>query len=102
MFKRLLQILALFAVALTITPAWADSYTDTINVFKRAGASGPFFKNSYGYAVFPTIGKGGVGVGGAYGKGRVYERGKYVGDTSTTRVTVRFQLGGQKFTYRKH
>ena len=52
--------------------------------------------------VFPTIGKGGVGVGGANGKGRVYERGKYVGDTSTTRVTVRFQLGGQKFTYRKH
>ena len=95
MFKRLLQILALFTVALTITPAWADDYTDTINVFKKAGASGTFFKNAYGYAVFPTIGKGGVGVGGAYGKGRVYQKGKYVGDTSMTQLTIGFQLGGE-------
>ena len=98
MFKRLLQILALFTVALTITPAWADDYTDTINVFKKAGASGTFFKNAYGYAVFPTIGKGGVGVGGAYGKGRVYQKGKYVGDTSMTQLTVGFQLGGEGFS----
>ena len=98
MFKRLMQILALFTVALTMSPAWADDYTDTINVFKKAGASGAFFNKSYGYAVFPTIGKAGVGVGGAFGKGRVYQKGKYVGDTSMTQLTVGFQLGGEGFS----
>ena len=48
--------------------------------------------------MFPTIGKGGVGVGGAYGKGRVYEKGKYIGDTSMTQVTVGLQLGGQAYS----
>ncbi len=60
--------------------------------------SGSFFSTAYGYAVFPTIGKGGVGVGGAFGKGRVYEKGKYVGDTSMSQVTVGFQLGGQAYS----
>ncbi|HRD88987.1 MAG TPA: YSC84-related protein [Accumulibacter sp.] len=98
MFKRLLRILALITVALTITPAWADDYTNTIKVFKKAGASGKFFNNAYGYAVFPTIGKAGVGVGGAYGKGRVYQKGKYVGDTSMTQLSIGFQLGGEGFS----
>ena len=98
MIKRLIPILALFSMALTVSPAWADEYQDTINVFKKAVESGRFFKTAYGYAVFPTIGKGGVGVGAAYGKGRVYEKGKYVGDTSMTQVTVGFQLGGQAYS----
>ena len=54
---------------------------------KPARAPG-IFTTAYGYAVFPTIGKGGVGIGGAYGTGRVYERGKYIGDTSVTQLTV--------------
>ena len=62
--------------------AWADRYGDTIELFKNAGQSASFFDNSYGYAVFPTIGKGGLVVGGAHGNGRVYEQGKYVGDAS--------------------
>ncbi len=76
----------------------ADEYDDTIKVFKEAGQSGEFFKTSYGYAVFPTIGKAGIGVGGAYGKGRVYAGGKHVGDTSMTQLTAGFQLGGQAFS----
>ncbi|HEX9275395.1 MAG TPA: YSC84-related protein [Casimicrobiaceae bacterium] len=98
MIKRLIPILALLSMALAVSPAWADEYQDTINVFRKAGESGNFFKTAYGYAVFPTIGKGGVGVGGAFGKGRVYEKGKYVGDTSMTQVTVGFQLGGQAYS----
>jgi len=78
--------------------AGADAYQDTINVFKNAGASDTFFSKSYGYAVFPTIGKGGIGIGGAYGKGRVYARGDYVGDTTVAQVTVGFQLGGQAYS----
>ena len=98
MIKRLIPILALFSLALAVSPAWADEYQETINVFKKAGESGNFFQKAYGYAVFPTIGKGGVGVGGAFGTGRVFEKGKYVGDTSMTQVTVGFQLGGQAYS----
>jgi len=96
MLKRLLAIVAL--LSFSISPAWADEYTDTINVFKKAVESGAFFQKSHGYAVFPTIGKGGVGVGGAYGKGRLYKQGKHIGDVSMTQLTVGFQLGGEAFS----
>jgi len=89
--------IAILLVALMASPAWADSYSDTIDVFKKAIPSG-FFEESYGYAVFPTIGKGGAVVGGAHGKGRVYAKGVHVGDTSMTQLTVGFQLGGQAFS----
>jgi len=90
-------------ITLSSITAWADdkddaSYRDTIKVFTNAGESGSFFDKSYGYAVFPTIGKGGFGIGGAYGTGRVYADGSYVGDTSMTQVTVGFQLGGQAYS----
>ena len=99
MVKRLAAFLAAALVALAWTaPARADEYTDTIALFKKAGQSADYFNKAYGYAVFPTIGKGGVGVGGAHGNGRVYEKGKYVGDTSMTQLTVGFQLGGQAFS----
>jgi len=98
MLKRFAPLLALSCLAFVAAPAWADEYQDTINVFRKANESLAYFKNAYGYAVFPTIGKGGVGVGGAFGKGRVYEKGKYIGDTSMSQVTVGFQLGGQAYS----
>lgn len=97
--KRVPLINILFALfLLPFSAAWADEYSDTIEVFKAAGESSQFFGKSYGYAVFPTIGKGGMGIGGAHGKGRVYEKGTYVGDTSMTQLTVGLQLGGQAFS----
>ena len=78
------------AVLLTAGPAQADKYSETVDLFKNAGESGDIFKKSYGYAVFPTIGKAGLGVGGAYGEGRVYEKGKYVGDSKMTQLEHRF------------
>jgi len=98
MVKRLLSILAVCSMALGLSPAWADEYQDTINVFKKATESSNLFNTAYGYAVFPTIGKGGIGLGGAYGKGRVYEKGKYIGDTSMTQVTAGWQLGAEAFS----
>ncbi len=78
--------------------AQADNYSNTIEVFKKSQAVQPFFENAYGYAVFPTIGKGGVGIGGAYGKGQVYQGGKVTGTTSLIKATIGFQLGGQVFS----
>jgi lipid-binding SYLF domain-containing protein len=88
----------LVLLLLTAPLAWADDYADTIKVFKGAGESGKFFQKAYGYALFPTIGKGGMGVGFAHGTGRVYVRGKHVGDTSMTQGTVGLQLGGQAYS----
>lgn len=98
MLRHLFAALAVATATLASLPAAADEYQDTIEVFRKAGESGKFFQTAYGYAVFPTIGKGGIGVGGAYGKGRVYEKGRYVGDTSMAQVTVGFQLGGQAYS----
>ena len=61
MFKRLVGILAFALFALPAASAWADSCSDTANLFRKAGQSAQFFKTAYGYAVFPTIGKGGLG-----------------------------------------
>ncbi len=90
--------LVMFLLALPLTELWADEYKDTINVFKQAGESAGFFKNSYGYAVFPTVGKGGFVVGGAHGSGRVYAGGKHVGDTKMTQLTVGLPMGGQAYS----
>ncbi len=96
--KRSLHAVGLTFLLLCCAVAVADEYEDTIKVFREAGASGAFFGKSYGYAVFPTIGKGGVGIGAAHGTGRVYAGGKYVGDTSMTQITAGLQLGGQAFS----
>ena len=78
--------------------ALADEYSETVELFRNAGESAALFTNSYGYAVFPTIGKAGLVVGGAHGTGRVYAHGKYVGDTSMTQVSVGIQAGGQAYS----
>ncbi|HZM27850.1 MAG TPA: lipid-binding SYLF domain-containing protein [Gemmatimonadales bacterium] len=57
-----------------------------------------YFKNAQGYAVFPSVGKGAIGVGGAHGNGFVYERGKLIGKSSLTQVTIGLQLGGQAYS----
>jgi lipid-binding SYLF domain-containing protein len=98
MFARLPRLLLALLIALPFTRAFADDYSDTIKVFRDAGKSGKFFASSYGYAVFPTIGKGGFVIGAAHGSGRVYRQGKYVGDTSMTQVTVGAQFGGQAYS----
>ena len=95
---RLRTLLLLPLLAFPFTFALADDYADTIKTFRGAGQSGKFFGSSYGYAVFPTIGKGGIGIGGAHGSGRVYQKGAHVGDTSMTQLTVGLQLGGQAYS----
>ncbi len=57
-----------------------------------------FFSNAYGYAVYPSVAKGGLGLGGAYGKGEVYEQSGLVGYTSMTQGTIGLQLGGQVYS----
>jgi lipid-binding SYLF domain-containing protein len=57
-----------------------------------------FLGSAYGYAIFPDIGKGAAGVGGAYGRGEVYEQNQRVGYTDMTQGTVGVALGGQEYS----
>jgi lipid-binding SYLF domain-containing protein len=78
--------------------AHADSYGDTIALFKNAGDSSRYFSKSYAYAVFPTVGEGGFILGAALGKGRVYVNGVHTGDTTMTQVSAGFQAGGKAYS----
>lgn len=100
MKKRILYIplMGTLLLALMWSTALADKYTDTIDVFKKSEAVQPFFQNAYGYAVFPTIGKAGFGIGGSYGTGQVYEGGKVTGEASLMKATFGFQAGAQAFS----
>ena len=57
-----------------------------------------FFANSYGVVIFPTIGKGGLGIGGAHGSGWGFRTRKFDGTSKMTQVTIGFQAGGQAFS----
>ncbi len=96
--QRFLVVMASLLLGLAATTVRADSYSDTIALFKNAGQSARFFSDSYGYAVFPSIGKGGLIVGAAHGNGRVYREGHYTGDTSMIQFSVGAQLGGQAYS----
>lgn len=97
--RRSIGLLLRIALPLLCQPALADKYDDTLDLFKSAGQSAAYFSECYGYAVFPTVGKGAFTVvGTARGKGRVYERGKLVGDTTMTQVNVGLQLGLQAYS----
>ena len=56
-----------------------------------------FFQSSYGYAVFPSVGKGAIGIGGASGRGVVYKGGQAIGGVNLKQVSIGFQLGGQVY-----
>ena len=108
------NLLFAFALLLMSQFALADEYDDTRVIFTNAGESSAYFGKAYGYAIFPNIGKGGIGIGGAYGKGRVYAGGKndattisggYRKGTAIFTVTkgglmYEATLGGQKFKYK--
>ena len=57
-----------------------------------------YFDSAYGYAVYPTVGKAGLGIGGAHGKGVLYEQGAIVGKTTLNQLSIGFQWGGQAYS----
>ena len=56
-----------------------------------------FFDSAVGYAVFPSVGKGAIGIGGAYGRGIVYSGRAMIGYSDLSQVTIGLQLGGQEY-----
>jgi lipid-binding SYLF domain-containing protein len=92
------KISLIFALLLSSNITFADDIAKTIKIFMNAGESAQFFNRSFGYAVFPTIGKVGFIVGGAYGKGQVFQQGIKIGNTSMTQLSVGFLAGAQGYS----
>jgi lipid-binding SYLF domain-containing protein len=97
--RPLLSLLALLALPAAARADDVKDSQETVAVFKRADPGlSRFFERSAGWAVFPTVGKGAIGIGGAHGSGVLFEGGKAVGSCSLTQVTIGFQLGGQAYS----
>jgi hypothetical protein len=95
-FTRVLVITA--AAVIGAQAATAGKYEDTVALFRNAGESSAFFRDSYAYALFPTIGEGGLGIGAAGGKGHVYVQGQFVGDATMRQLSIGFQAGGKAYS----
>jgi len=96
------SLILMIVLTLTLVSAGfareVQDYSSTIDNFKQSSDVAPFFDSAYGYAVFPTIGKGGLGIGASHGKGQVYVGGKVTGFTSLSDVSIGFQAGGQAYS----
>jgi lipid-binding SYLF domain-containing protein len=99
-----LKIIAVLAVFLALVGTYAQAAATvqecqaTMSKMKELGNVPEMLAQSYGYAVLPTIGKGGVGVGGAGGTGCVFAGGEHTGNISMGQVTIGWQLGGQAYS----
>jgi len=75
---------------------------DVRTTLSRCGNEDPtlhdLLDRGYGYVILPNVGKGGLGIGGAYGRGEGFERGRLIGYADMTQATIGFQAGGQKYT----
>ena len=103
---------ALIALSLvfvsTFAQAWTPNNSDKLElsaaqVMIKAKEKDPalatkWFDTAYAYAVFPKVGKGGIGIGGAHGKGIVIRGDKTVANSSLSQLTIGFQLGGQVYS----
>ena len=94
-------------IASSVTQVWEPDNNDKMELsvaqaIIKAKDKDPALKNwfetAYAYAVFPKVGKGGIGIGGARGKGLVIRGDTVLGKTTLTQVTVGFQLGGQVYS----
>ncbi|MBU2894935.1 lipid-binding SYLF domain-containing protein [Colwellia sp. D2M02] len=97
MKKVLIPLITIFTLLIGFS-AKADDYSKTISNFKSSPVTADFFNNAYGYAVYPNIGKGGVGIGAAHGSGLVYLDNEKVGESKMTQLSIGFQLGGQVYS----
>ena len=91
-----LVVLMLLTLGCATMPA-TDGYERAISVFQQSPQVKPFFEDAYAYAVFPSVGKGGLLFGGSYGKGQVYRRGVLTGRSSLVKLSLGAQAGGQAF-----
>ncbi|HEV7782298.1 MAG TPA: YSC84-related protein [Chitinophagaceae bacterium] len=74
-----------------------DSQEAKADFIATDGLMENLFSKAYGYVIFPNVGKGGIGIGGAAGNGIVFEGGSVIGKAKMTQVSIGFQFGGQAY-----
>jgi hypothetical protein len=74
-----------------------EDQSETMDLFRSIPQVAPYFASAYGYAVWDRIGRGGLGIGGARGRGQVYRGGKFTGFSILTDITFGAQAGGQAY-----
>lgn len=84
--------------ALPIAAADDRAYTRALEDFRNQSVTAPFFRDALAYVVLPRVYKAGLFVGGAYGKGRAYQNGAYVGNVAMGQASVGWQFGGQAYS----
>lgn len=94
----LLIVALFFGIATIAVSAEVKDYSSTIKVFNDSPAVQTFFKNAYGYAVYPNIGKAGFVVGGSFGEGQVYKGGKVTGFSKVIKGSIGFTAGAKVFS----
>lgn len=97
-----MKLHALLAVAVLATSSIAsaqriEDQTETIELFRGIPQVAPYFDSSYGYAVWDRIGRGGLGIGGATGRGQVYVGGQVTGTSRLMDISIGAQAGGQAY-----
>jgi len=75
-----------------------DSEKALAEMIEKSPKLQSFKDKSYGYAVFPKITKGAIGIGGAGGKGIVFKDSIPTGQSTLSQATIGFQLGGQQYS----
>jgi len=99
--RRIRALSALFLLS-SLLAAPVSAKEDAASVIRKFKEKDPGFEkvfaDAYGYAIFPTVGKGAIGIGAARGKGEVFEQGVLIGKSTLTQLTVGFQLGGQAYS----
>ncbi|HZZ44976.1 MAG TPA: lipid-binding SYLF domain-containing protein [Tepidisphaeraceae bacterium] len=74
-----------------------DSQAAMEKMYDRDSGLRDFVHSGYAYAIFPSVGKGGLIAGGASGRGEVFEQGRMIGYTELNQITVGAQIGGQEY-----
>ena len=99
-YRIIIAVAALFALGASAAQAaaTAEECQATMAKFRDLGNVNQLLAESYGYAVLPTIGKGGMGIGGAGGTGCVFAGGAHTGNVSMGQLTIGLQLGGQAYS----
>jgi hypothetical protein len=96
-FGAIVLAAALLATSNLALAQKVDDYSETIGLFRGIPAVAPYFQSAYGYAVWEKIGRGGLGIGGATGRGQVYVGGKVTGFSRLMDITIGAQAGGQSY-----
>jgi lipid-binding SYLF domain-containing protein len=86
------------AHATTDTQLVSDALTTKATFLRTDPGLSAFFSRSAGYAVFPSVAKGAVGIGGAHGDGVLFQNGRPIGKTSLSQVSIGAQIGGQSYS----